>query len=155
MNKFSIKSFHELFLPFWRRFISHPDTQKALPEIKQSQATEQQPAQAGIQLGEFFEFFWNLKDGGQLMNYNGGFESPRSPKVEEVLDNNLPTMSQLTAEFSNALGVSLENLTKEIEEIRQHIQANLNNQNSQMWSEIQQLRQSLADLSQDVYRLRN
>jgi hypothetical protein len=87
-----------------------------------------------------------------LGNYDGKFESPRIPKVEEILDNSLPEMARLTEGFSNAMTTSLENLTLEIEAIRQHIQSSGGNQNSHIYSEIQALRQSLADLQQEVYR---
>jgi len=108
-----------------------------------------------IEIGEFLQFFWQKKESGQLSNYEGEFKSHRDPKVEEVLDNNLPNLfeiARVSANFSNALTTGLENLTKEVESIRQHVQANMSSQNSSLQLEIQQLRQSLADLSQEIHR---
>jgi len=50
-------NFKDEFLPFWRKFIAHPETLKQLPEIKKENATREQPAQPGIKIGEMLEFF--------------------------------------------------------------------------------------------------
>lgn len=103
VNKFSIKSFHELFLPFWKKFIIHPETQKDLPEIEPKNATEEKPAQPGIQLGEFFEFFWNLKETGQLHHFNGKWENPRDDKLEDVTGHVRDTIDVRTDETNDLL----------------------------------------------------
>ncbi|CAG8735533.1 6238_t:CDS:2, partial [Cetraspora pellucida] len=75
--------------------------------------------------GEFLQFFWQKKDSGQLSAYDGEFESPRVPKIEETLGENLPQMPHLLAQSSDALNQSLENLRQEIEILNQQMQTSL------------------------------
>ena len=168
VNKFNKFSFVGDFLghdpdkpskkKFWELFITNnPDAQY---ETEEDETDDQgnptgQKEKIEVEIGEFLQFFWQKKESGQLSNYEGEFKSPRDPKVEEVLDNNLPNLfeiARVSANFSNALTTGLENLTKEVESIRQHVQANMSSQNSSLQLEIQQLRQSLADLSQEIHR---
>jgi len=145
VNKFSIKSFHELFLPFWRKFIAHSDTQKDLPEIKPENATEQQPAQSGIQLGEFFEFFWNLKESGQLHHFNGKWESPRPEKLEDIMNHVRDTIDMRIDEINDMLqqvGTAVNNMGSNLQSAT----------SSTIQLEIQDLQRSVAELRARIDR---
>jgi HAMP domain-containing protein len=58
----------------------------------------------------------------------------------------------MLAQSSNALNINLENLGQRIEEVRLQIQTAMNNPNNNAQTEIQQLRQELADLAREVHR---
>src|ERR1044071_2117976 len=79
-----------------------------------------------IEIGEFLEFFWQKKETSQLDSYEGDFENPCTPKVEEVLDNSLPNMANNLIDSSNALNQSLENLRQELEALKQQMQLSTN-----------------------------
>ena len=120
VNKFSIKSFNELFLPFWRKFINHEDTKKDLPEIKERNSEGKEIIkQQGIQLGEFFEFFWNLKESGQLHHFNGKWESPRDDKLEDIVAVVRDTIDMRIDETNDLLqqiGTSINNLSSGLQQ---------------------------------------
>ena len=112
VNRFNSMSFNDDFVPFWKRFIAHPETKKKLPEIKKEDATPQYPEQPGIQLGEFFEFFWNLKDSKQLPHFNGKWDPPRKPKIEDTIP-----------KITEALDVRLKGIYDKAREIKDEIKA--------------------------------
>ncbi|CAI2175618.1 14552_t:CDS:2 [Funneliformis geosporum] len=83
---------------------------------------------------------------GKLANYDGEFESPRIPKEAEVLDDNLPNlgeMARLIGQSSNALTKALENLNREIQGLKQNIQASGGNGGG-VQAQIMQLRKIVA-----------
>ncbi|RHZ35897.1 AAA family ATPase [endosymbiont GvMRE of Glomus versiforme] len=143
VNKFSIKSFNELFLPFWKKFIAHPETQKDLPEIKPENSNEQQPAQPGIQLGEFFEFFWNLKESGQLHHFNGKWESPRTDKIEDIISVVRDTIDMRIDETNELL----QKIGTAINEMGSGLQSATS---STIQLEIQDLQRQVADLQNKI-----
>ena len=86
VNRFSTMSFENEFLDFWYKFIRNSDTLKELvEETKIDDKGEEVIAKKGIQLGEFLEFFWRLFDSKQLHNFDGKYERPNKPKVEELI----------------------------------------------------------------------
>ena len=129
VNKFSVPTFERYFLghkidgrniengiPFWETFVNNEETQKQFLEIKPEDATPDYPAQKGIQLGEFFEFFWRLKDENQLeffVENNGKFINPRDPKIEEVL-----------TRTNEAIDTRLKEIWEQATKIREEIELN-------------------------------
>jgi len=101
-----------------------------------------------IEVGEFFQFFWQKKESGQLSSYDGEYESPRVPKIEETLGDSLPEMRRLLAQSSDALNQSLENLRQEIEILNQQMQTSSAANNSTL------LQNSINDLYKLVGELR-
>jgi len=141
VNKFSIKSFHELFLPFWKKFISHSETKKDLPEIKSKDANETKPAQKGIQLGEFFEFFWNLKESGQLHHFNGKWENPRDDKIEDVnnkIKDTIDVRIDETNDLLQQIGEVINNMSSSLKEAKSSV-----------------IEMTIKDLQQSVTEIRN
>ncbi|KLL04791.1 MAG: hypothetical protein MRERV_4c057 [Mycoplasmataceae bacterium RV_VA103A] len=135
---------------FWETFINaNPDGEYETEEDEVNDDNEPtgEKEKIEIEVGEFLQFFWQKKESGQLGSYDGEFESPRVPKVEEVLDNSLPEIPQLLAQSSNELNQSLENLRQEIEALNQQMQlsamnnpANLQNSISDLYKLVGELR---------------
>jgi len=75
-----------------------------------------------IEIGEFLKFFWQKKESGQLGSYDGKFEPPSNPKVEDVLDDRMPEMTDILIKSSNLLNQSLGNLCEEVDALRQQMQ---------------------------------
>ena len=48
VNRFNAMNFKDEFLPFWRKFINHPETIKQLPEVKKEDANDEYLEQPGI-----------------------------------------------------------------------------------------------------------
>jgi ATPase family associated with various cellular activities (AAA) len=85
-NRFNTMSFESDFIPFWNKFIHHPDTLKELvEEVEKDEQGKEVVTKKGIQLGEFLEFFWRLFDSKQLHNFTGKFIKPSKPTVEELI----------------------------------------------------------------------
>ena len=86
-----------------------------------------QPKKVKIKWGEFFEFFWRLYDSKQLENFEGKFENPRNPKIEEVLANVEQTMkltaNKISEDISKALDTRLNELNQTANQTRQTIQS--------------------------------
>ncbi|CAI2185952.1 15961_t:CDS:2 [Funneliformis geosporum] len=83
-----------------------------------------------IEIGEFLKFFWQKKESGQLGSYDGKFEPPSNPKVEDVLDGRIPEMSNILAQSSNLLNQSLANLCEEVDALRQQMQLSTDSENT-------------------------
>lgn len=127
MKRFNTKLFQKEFLGddadspsrpnFWNLFITnYPNAQI---ETEENEVDEQgnetgNKVKEDIEFGEFLEFFWGLVDSGDIMYYQGGFDSPRNPKIEEtllVLDNTLTN-------GINSLIISLDKMREEMEKVR-------------------------------------
>jgi len=150
VKRFNTKLFQKEFLgddeddfekrEFWDLFITNNPDAKYIPDDDQEENEEQtsnnndenEEELQNIEIGEFLEFFWNLYDSGDLMNYDGKFKSPKTPKVEEVL----------TISF-NALLISLNNMKEEIEKMRTE-------KNDQIKADISDIYKSLAELRTKV-----
>ncbi|CAG8653653.1 6800_t:CDS:2 [Ambispora leptoticha] len=144
INKFNKFSFVADFLGhdpkkptrprFWEMFISHnPDGQY---ETEDDELDEE----SGEPTGQKEKIDIEKKESGQLSSYDGEFESPRLPKLEETLGNNMPQMPRLLAQSSDALNQSLENLRQEIEVLNQQMQTSSAANNSTL------LQNSINDL---------
>ncbi|CAI2187186.1 6300_t:CDS:10 [Funneliformis geosporum] len=112
INKFNIDNFVEDFLGY--------DPKQPNEEGKETNELERIDERE-IEVGEFFQFFWQKQESSELDAYKDGkFESPRIPETSEVLADNLPNLAEiarLTSLSSNALSQSLENIAAEIENI--------------------------------------
>ncbi|CAG8773348.1 27403_t:CDS:10, partial [Gigaspora margarita] len=64
---------------------------------------------------------------GNLENYGGTFKSLKKSNTEDVLEENLPEVSNMLAQSSNELNQSLENLRQEIEALNQQMQVSAAN----------------------------
>jgi hypothetical protein len=112
VNKFNSMNFKSDFIPFWDKFIRHEDTLKELVEETERDENDNEIiTKKGIQLGELLEFFWRLFDSKQLEHFQGKFEPPRKPKIEEVVE--------ITAgRISKSIDVRLKELIETAEEIK-------------------------------------
>jgi hypothetical protein len=139
VKKFNIPIFYKDFLgddpqqpgkpKFWNLFITNnPDAiyETEEDEVDDDDKPTGRKVTEEIEIGEFLEYFWDLQESGNIKNYKGGFESLKQTKTEDVLDANLPEMSDLLAQSSNLLNQSLENLRQEIEALKQQIQLSTN-----------------------------
>jgi ATPase family associated with various cellular activities (AAA) len=119
VNKFNTMNFKSDFLPFWDRFIRHPDTLKELvEEIEHNDKGEEIVTKKGIRLGEFLEFFWRLFDSKQLHNFTGKYEKPNKPTVEELipkiteaLDVRLKEIREQLIQVNSQLSLQEQNFT--------------------------------------------
>jgi len=103
VNRFNKIIFDKEFLPFWEKFIStNPDAEYE-PE-RDEQIENQEQKKLKIKWGEMFEFFWRLYDSKQLGSFEGKFDNPRQPKIEEVLGTRLKELT-----------MSLEDLKRKVE----------------------------------------
>jgi len=129
-------SFESFFLPFWQKFITHPDTQKQSVEEKEiDEKGEEKITKKGIKIGEMLEFFWRLFDSKQLHNFHGKYEKPQKPTVEELM----PSITE-------AIDVRL----KEINEQLQKINGDVSLRNSDFVSEINRNFLNLATILTDL-----
>jgi len=111
MNKFNTMSFESFFLPFWQKFITHPDTQKQLVEEKEiDEKGEEKITKKGIKIGEMLEFFWRLFDSKQLHNFNGKYEKPQKPTTEELI----PTITE-------AIDVRLKEIKEQLTRVNEEM----------------------------------
>lgn len=143
VNKFSIKSFKELFLPFWTKFIGNEETKKELPEIKErNQQGEEVIKQKGIQLGEFFEFFWSLEETKQLQNFNGKWEKPREDKLEEIVSDLADTVN-IRIDETNDL---LQQIGTAVNTLNNNLQASAGSNSSTIQHELNSLSRSITEI---------
>lgn len=110
VNRFNAMNFKDEFLPFWRKFINHSETQKQLVEVKKEHATKENPTQPGIKIGEMLEFFWNLFDSKQLPHFYGKYEKPKKPTTEELI----PTITEV-------LDIRLKELTEQVTRVNEEL----------------------------------
>jgi len=137
VNKFNKIIFDKDFLPFWQKFINNSDTQTALKqevEWKDNPATDQPEKiikKKGIQLGEFFELFWQLYDSKQLEAFNGKWRKPRKPKIEEIVEETLKlAANKISEDISKTLDERLKELnqtSKDTKNVIDNTNNNLNN----------------------------
>lgn len=147
VNKFSIKSFKDSFLPFWTKFIGNDDTKKELPEIKEiktNQQGEQEEIikQKGIELGEFFEFFWSLKETEQLKHFNGKWEKPREDKLEEIVSDLADTVN-IRIDETNDL---LQQIGTAVNTLNNNLQASAGSNSSTIQHELNSLSRSITEI---------
>jgi len=128
VNRFNLPSFETYFIgrkldgtpisdaiDFWNRFITNFETKKILNEEKETnEQGEEIIKKKGIQWGEFLEFFWNLKDTGQLQHFDGKFVSPKPPKIEDIVEKTI-------AKVDETLNTRLDEVNNRISEIREEI----------------------------------
>ncbi len=152
VNRFNKIIFDKDFLPFWSKFISsNPNAEYEKGDDNQTQSSSQQPAQPKkirIKWGEFFEFFWRLYDSKQLENFEGKFENPRTPKVEEVLEQTSKlTANKISEDISKAIETKLNELNQNIAETRNSIQSNQGNMVSTLSRTMQQITGLLSEIA--------
>lgn len=112
VNRFNKNSFENEFLTFWHKFIRNAETLNELVEEKEfdNKTGKEITKKKGIQLGEFFEFFWKLFDSKQLHNFDGKWEKPSEPKVEELM----PKITEAIDNRISELNLRLVQITEEI-----------------------------------------
>jgi hypothetical protein len=93
------------------------------------------------------EYFWDQQESGNLENYEGGFKSLKKVEVEDVLESNLPEMTNMIAHSSNEINQSLENLRQDLSAINQQLGiAAMNNQTSGLQTSINDLYRLIGEL---------
>ena len=109
VNRFNIMNFKDEFLPFWKKFIEkNPDAEYEPEGSKNGKKIK-------IKWGEMFEFFWRLYDSNQLKSFDGKFDNPRQPKIEEVLGTRLKELSESVEELREKSQEAINNCTAAIE----------------------------------------
>ena len=151
VKRFNTKLFQKEFLSddednlerpkFWKLFIENNPDAELKTEIMKLDPEGNETSEVlrtkkrDIEIGEFLEYFWNLYDSGDLMNYEGEFESPRIPKVEEML-------GELDATLTNGFNKLIGNL----EDIKEEIEKNRTEINTTLETEVSLLKTSVAEL---------
>jgi len=158
VNRFNKIIFDKDFLPFWNTFITNNPNAEYEPEKDDDQTNQQsstsQPKKVKIKWGEFFEFFWRLYDSKQLESFEGKFENPREPKIEQTLATMEQTMklttNKLSEDINKTLDARLNELNDTAKDIRREIQTGQDNMNRDFTRTMDRIGQYLADIGSNM-----
>ena len=157
VNRFNKIIFDKDFLPFWNKFISSNPNAEYEPEKDDDQTNQppstSPPKKTKIKWGEFFEFFWRLYDSKQLENFEGKFENPRTPKLEEVLEqtSRLAT-NKISKDISEAIDNRLKELNEAVRNTNSTIQSSQGAMNSTLSRTMEEIKARLQEIGGNMGR---
>ena len=159
VNRFNKIIFDKDFLPFWNTFITNNPNAEYEPDKDNDDQTNQQTntnptKKTKIKWGEFFEFFWRLYDSKQLESFEGKFENPRTPKLENVLANVDQTLkitaNKLSEDISKALDTRLNELNETIKDIKDEIKSGQDDMNRDLTRALDRIDSHLTDIGANI-----
>jgi len=104
-----------------------------LPEIRENKVINEETGeseevikQKGIQIGEFLEFFWQKFDNKEIEEFNGKFEKPQKPKIEEVVEETVKlAANKMANDIGKAINIRLKELNATANQTRSDIESSL------------------------------
>ena len=142
---------------FWNKFISNEENKETLEEIKEEEKDKDDKViidektgkpkqiikQKGIQLGEFFEFFWQKFDNKEIEEFDGKFTKPKKLNMEEAI-------MEASNHISNTLDVRLKELEKASSEILKEMKLNNDSFNTNFIKAKEEISHMLSEIGSKI-----